>query len=281
MRFNPHEIIRVSESASATWPHRHDFLEIVYFKSGQGTHRVEDSLYEITNGNVGLINTGVEHYYQINANQKKELEVKNILFVPSLLGEYSSANFIDEIYTDLMHKPPEAHRNHIQISRDCNKDVFMLIELIEHELSLKEVGYLDVIRNYLSAILIKIFRQSSHEGEKKTVLLKNVEIVEDALGIMERDYAKKLTLGEIAKRFNFSDVYFNALFKNYTGTTFKKYLQKVRCEKAKELLRNTDETVSSICSGVGYTDVKQFFILFKNLVGQTPTEYRKMYRKKK
>ena len=279
MRFNHQEIIRVSGSASSTWPHCHDFLEIVYFKSGQGTHRIEDKLYSVTNGNIGLINTGVEHYYQINANQKRELEVKNILFTPSLLGHYSSDNFINEIYESLMHKPIETPRNHIQISQDCNKDIFALIELLEHELSLKENNYLEVARHYLKVILIKIFRQLPHEGEKNdSVLLKNIEIVETALTMMEQEYFKNLTLAEMSKRFNFSDVYFNAIFKNYTGTTFRKYLQKLRCEKAKDLLRTTDDTVASICASVGYVDIKQIFILFKRIVGQTPTEYRKMYR---
>lgn len=273
--------IAVYNSHQDTVLHHHGFIEIVYFKSGQGVHIINGKTYPIGNGNICIINTGVEHYYRINSNQKKEIEVTNIIFFPSLFNEqYHSDNFIDEIYESLMHQPAPEHRTHIQISQDCNKDFYSLITLIQNELLSKEVGYLDIVKYCLHSILIKIFRQSSEPNNISHTLLKNVQIVEDAISFLEQNYKQTITLSDMAKEFNYSSVYFNTLFKHYTGTTFHKYLQKLRCEKAKEMLRKTDLTVAAICENVGYQDIKQFFILFKKIVGLTPSEYRKKHRQK-
>ena len=274
------EKIAIYNSERDTDVHRHDFLEIVYFKSGIGSHYINGKSYTITSGNICLLNTGVEHYYQIQPNEsKKEIEVKNIIFYPSFLDEaYSSTNFIDEAYRNLMKQSPPEHNDYIQLSQDYNKDFLALISLIEHELLLKEPGYLNVVKNCLCSILIKIFRKDLLLNKKPSLLLKNIEIIEQALSMLDKRYNETITLNDIAKHFNYSSVYFNTLFYKHTGLTFKKYLQKLRCEKAKQFLKETDLTIANICEQVGYSDMKFFFSLFKSIVGLTPNEYRKKHR---
>ena len=68
---------------------------------------------------------------------------------------------------------------------------------------------------------------------------------------------------------------FSALFKVSTGTTFVEYLNHIRIEKAKELLRTTDLRTYEIADRVGYTDPRYFTYVFKKLTGMTSSEYRK------
>ena len=279
---DPNEKILYLESGKDTSVHRHAFLEIIYFKSGVGTHNINGKDFTITRGNICILNTDINHYYEIKPNSdNKEIEVKNIIFYSSFLDEkYSSNNFIDEVYEDLMHTPPTEHNDYIQLSQDYNKDFLALFSLIEHELASKEKGYLDVVRNILYSVLIKIFRHDSKQKEKSPLLLKNIEIVEKALELIEKRYHETLTLHDVSNYFNYSMVYFNTLFQRHTGCTFKKYLQNLRCEKAKKLLKETDLTILEISEQVGYSDVKHFFGLFKSIVGLTPNTYRKKNREK-
>ena len=269
--------ITILNSGFDTTLHHHDFLEIVYFKSGKGKHYINGKTYNISNGNICIINTGVQHYYEMDPNQKREIEVKNIIFYPAVLGDYSTDNFIDEVFEKLNLQPYDARHDYIHLSQDCNKDFFALINIIEHELALKELGYLDVVKTCMKTIMIKIFRQSV-DTKQSQPLLKNIEIVEDAINLLQERYNENWTLADMERIFNYSGVYFNTIFKNYTGLTFRKYLQKLRCEKAKTMLEKSDDTIISICEKVGYVDVKQFFILFKRIVGLTPAEYRKKRR---
>lgn len=278
---NEKEKIGIYNSNNDTDVHMHDFVEIVYFKSGIGSHTINGKEYSISNGNLCIINTQTEHHYHIKPNSdNKEIQVKNIIFYPQFLDEkYNANNFINEICLDLFPTIQLEPCKYIHISRDCNKDFAALFNVTEHELSLKEEGYLDVVKNCLWSILIKIFREKSVQEKKSSILLKNIEIVEKAIDLLDRHYNENLTLQDFAERFHFSTVYFNSIFKNYTGLTFRKYQQKLRCEKAKKLLETTDKTVADICLAVGYQDPKQFFVLFKRIIGVTPSEYRKKYRK--
>lgn len=58
---------------------------------------------------------------------------------------------------------------------------------------------------------------------------------------------------------------------------FTEYLIQLRMEKAKELLKSSNETIKNICNQVGYSDVKHFTALFKKYTGIKPGEFRKLY----
>ena len=278
---NEKEKIALYCSDRDTDVHMHNFIEIVYFKSGVGTHTINGKNYPISNGNLCIINTNTEHYYNVNPNlENKEIQVINIIFYADFLDKkYKATNFINEIYADLMPNSTIERCTYLHVGRDCNKDFASLFAVIEHELLLKEEGHLQVIKHCLLSILIKIFREKSTQDKKKRILLKNIQIIESALALLDKDYNKNLTLQDFAAHFHFSTVYFNNIFKNYTGLTFRKYQQKLRCEKAKLLLETTDKVITDICLEVGYQDPKQFFVVFKRIVGITPSEYRKKYRK--
>lgn len=274
---NPNEKIKFYHSKRDTTIHKHDFIEVVYFKSGQGIHVVDGRSYNVANGSVCILNADVEHYYHIKEKlNDKEIEVNNIIFFPSFFDEkYSSSDFIDEIYSDIMGEPICEHKTHIAVPLDANKDMQHLFSLIQNEFLLKEPAYLSNIRHYLTALITIILRFSKNYKQKSShILLKNAKTVEEILDMLDADYNKPLTIEDVAEKYFFSKNHINAIFKDYMGMSLKKYIQQLRCEKAKVLLENTDDTVSQICGAVGYTDIKQFFIIFKRVVGLTPKEYR-------
>ena len=91
------------------------------------------------------------------------------------------------------------------------------------------------------------------------------------------NYAQPLSLDEICSKVGFSASYFSTLFRKETGTTFSEYLNNVRMEAAKKRLRETNQTIESICESVGIHDYKRFSKRFKADAGISPREYRKLY----
>ena len=75
----------------------------------------------------------------------------------------------------------------------------------------------------------------------------------------------------------FNSSYFSSFFKKETGAGFADYLIQLRMEKAKELLKDTKDTVKEVCEKVGYSDVKHFTSMFRKYTGLKPGEYRKLY----
>jgi len=91
---------------------------------------------------------------------------------------------------------------------------------------------------------------------------------------IDRDFADPLTLDDLARAANLSKFHFAREFARTYGETPKAYLTRRRIERAKDLLRAANLTITEICFLVGFESVGSFSSRFRNLVGMSPTEYR-------
>lgn len=97
----------------------------------------------------------------------------------------------------------------------------------------------------------------------------------EALGFIEQHYSNSsLSLIDVAEHCKMSPSHLSHLFKKKTGCNFKEYVDGLRLDKAKELLRKTDGRIVDIALKVGYNNDYSFSRFFKNKVGVTPKEFR-------
>ncbi len=101
--------------------------------------------------------------------------------------------------------------------------------------------------------------------------------IREAMQYIRTNYNKSLSLDEVSRIAGFNPTYFSTLFKKETGKNFQEYILELRMNQAKELLKETDHPVASICEEVGYTDVRHFTKTFKKYAGINPNQYRKIY----
>ena len=101
------------------------------------------------------------------------------------------------------------------------------------------------------------------------------QIIKSACEFIHAHYRDDLTLTQMAEYTNLSISHFSSLFKRYTGETLITYINQVRVEKAKELLRNTNDKIYTIAEEVGFSSQSYFIRVFKNITGMSPNEYRK------
>jgi AraC-like DNA-binding protein len=92
---------------------------------------------------------------------------------------------------------------------------------------------------------------------------------------MDRDYAKPLDIPTLAKIAHVSEAHFIRTFRATFGETPHRYLQRRRVERAMFLLRESERSVSEICLDVGFTSLGTFGRTFRDVVGESPTAYRK------
>ncbi|MDR1569266.1 MAG: helix-turn-helix domain-containing protein [Oscillospiraceae bacterium] len=88
---------------------------------------------------------------------------------------------------------------------------------------------------------------------------------------------EQFSLQQVADRFHMPLSTLSAHFKNRMGETPLAYINRMRMERAKILLRTTDLPVITIAQQVGYIDPSNFTRKFRTEVGETPGEYRKRY----
>ena len=96
---------------------------------------------------------------------------------------------------------------------------------------------------------------------------------------LKEHYAEEANLEKIAEKIGLTSAYISTIFKKETGMTITNYLIQIRLEKAKEMIRDTNMTISEIAYAVGYVDTRYFSKLFIKNVGIKPVEYRRFYAK--
>lgn len=103
--------------------------------------------------------------------------------------------------------------------------------------------------------------------------------VKEMVSVIEENYGMRLGLDGFADRFRLTPEYLSNLFARETGMTFSNYLKKVRMEKAKELILNTNMKIYEIAYSVGYPDQKYFSKVFKEYTGVSAKQFAMDERK--
>jgi AraC-like DNA-binding protein len=91
---------------------------------------------------------------------------------------------------------------------------------------------------------------------------------------MDRAYAEPLDVGAVAAVAHVSEAHFIRCFRSVFGETPHRYLQRRRVERSMFLLRETGRSVTDICLDVGFTSLGTFSRTFRDIVGESPSEYR-------
>ena len=89
-------------------------------------------------------------------------------------------------------------------------------------------------------------------------------------------YRDVLSLNIIAEKVHLSPRYLSALFMEEEGLGLNRYIKKIRMNKARELLLDTNMKVSEICEKVGYTNLSYFCKSFQDEFGVTPDKFRSL-----
>lgn len=95
-----------------------------------------------------------------------------------------------------------------------------------------------------------------------------------AKDLMDRSYSGALDLDDLAAAAHCSRFHFLRSFRAAYGETPTRYLTRRRVERAKELLRAVNLSVTEVCCLVGFASLGSFSARFSELVGMSPTAYR-------
>ncbi|HEY8548215.1 MAG TPA: helix-turn-helix transcriptional regulator [Acidimicrobiales bacterium] len=92
--------------------------------------------------------------------------------------------------------------------------------------------------------------------------------------LADRYYAEPLDLDRLAAAAHVSKYHFVRCFAETYGETPMRYLTRRRIERAQDLLRSTNLTITEVCTMVGFASLGSFSSRFRELVGEPPSAYR-------
>ena len=96
---------------------------------------------------------------------------------------------------------------------------------------------------------------------------------------LEKNLAKKLTLGGVGKKFGLKEKALDALMRKHFQMGLSDYVASRRVSEAKRLLLSSDMTMGEIARQTGFKDQSYFTKVFKSRIGSTPTEFREKQMK--
>jgi len=110
------------------------------------------------------------------------------------------------------------------------------------------------------------------QGEDDDTELEQINAIVDRV---TSDVAQPLSAGDVAAELGMSESRFSRFFRRATGNTFTDFVNRVRVNRACQLLMETDRQVTHICYEVGFNNVANFNRRFLEIKGMTPTEFRR------
>jgi len=104
--------------------------------------------------------------------------------------------------------------------------------------------------------------------------VKHADAIYQTIQYINKNYAEKVTLDEVASAVYLSPAYFSKIFKEEMKCNFNTYLNQVRIKKSKSLLMNSKFSLVEIAGMVGYEDQSYFTKVFKKMTDLSPGKYR-------
>ena len=111
-------------------------------------------------------------------------------------------------------------------------------------------------------------------AKRQSTIHRRRQLFEEAAEIIEREYADRLALDQIARRVASSRRQLQRAFAEAGETSFRTHLQRVRMAKARDLLREGSLPVNRVASSVGYRQPAQFAKAFRRHHGRAPSAFR-------
>jgi len=252
--------------------HSHKNFELNFITSGTGRRIVGDNISGFEKGDLVLMGPDLPHCWELSPSAK----------------EHSSfcivTHFSEDIISSDFFKMPELEKV-VELLRQSERGLrFKLEEFGRIEkilLGMTELEGLDYYIEMLKvfSLLLKIGEREklSNPIDKTMIFSKNLEKINKVYEYVFQNIQEGIRLEEAATLLNMAPSSFCRFFKKKTDLTFMEYVKQVRVGMAAKLLAESDKQITQICFESGYGNLANFNHYFKDIMGKTPSEYRKSF----
>jgi len=250
--------------------YQREFWKVFYINSGEGILVINSNEYKFGPGFVCLIHPNDLTTFKLKT---EFVDIYNIMFSKKALLEAdelkSDYGFFTIFYDDFNPRKKSLHDQlHLL---DSNRGIQAQIKKMEKEYLREDLNSGLMLRFQLMELLILLTRHSSREFRKK----RRSSFLGFIRNYIENHYNIKFDYKKIAKEARVTEIYLCSLYKKHTGESIGETIHKVRMKKAKEMLINSEASISEICYSCGFNDLSYFYRAFKKCTGTSPGKFRK------
>lgn len=244
--------------------HHHDFFEISIILQGESLYLIDNEWRTVRSGDILLFNPGVDHAEK------------------QLLNTYSHQLHIG-IRNFKLHGLAQNHfptTQSLLSMQDSQLKIFDKAWQLIEEFNQQQTNFNLMGKALVMEMMILILRslEKKEQLSDETQASQNDrmhQVVQLIMTYMENNYAKDISIEQLATLYYVSPTYLSKIFKDLTGVSPINYLIQIRLKKAHELLTTDDLTVKEVAKAVGYEDAYHFSKSFKKHFGTSPSLVKK------
>ncbi|HFK5595668.1 AraC family transcriptional regulator [Elizabethkingia anophelis] len=251
--------------------HSHEEIELNFIHNGKGAKRIiGDHISVIDDYELVMIGPNLPHMWETFEFGGKEMTEVTIQFHKDFLDD----RFLNRNQMSCMRKMMELSSRGILFSKETVQKIMpRILDLNKKQgfdsvLELLSVLHdLSISKNMQTLSDNIFFNQESYNSRR----------IQRVMEYVNHNFHQNISLGEVAKLVNMTEMSFSRFFKRRTGITFMDSLLECRLGNACRMLIDTTQSVSEIAYHCGFNNISNFNRLFKKRKGCTPKEFRHDY----
>ena len=252
--------------------HSHKNFELNFIASGAGRRIVGDNISRFERGDLVLMGPNLPHCWEV-LDFEKHAEPSCI--VTHFSEDIANSDFFNmpelEKVVDLLKQSERG----LWFKLKNHKDIHSILEKMTQLEGLEY--YIEMLKVFHLLVLTEDREKLSNPIDHTAPFSKNLEKINKVYEYVFQHIHEEIKLQEAAALLNMAPTSFCRFFKKKTDQTFMEYVKRVRVGIAAKLLAETDKQVTQICYESGYNSLANFNHYFKNIMGKTPSAYRKSF----
>lgn len=260
--------------------HNHTFFEIIYVYRGSCINYIEDTSIEMKRGDFCFLAPDTMHTIVSVSDDDiiMNLILSRASFERFFLEMLREKNLLSDFFRRVLYD--RAVTPFIIFPTGDDSRIYGLWTAMYQERVFRKYAYEQCIVLYARILFLYLIRSY----EMMAVVpgyasAKTDHHIVAMLGYIATNYSH-ITLKALSEFFCYNESYVSRMLKTHTGKTFNEIVNDLRMEHAKDMLENTDKTISEISQDVGCFDSSHLSKKFRSKYGVSPKEYRNSIDKK-
>ena len=233
--------------------------ELIFITGGKGSIIFEKRRYPVKEGMLFYICPDVVH--SINPDTEEPICFLSVHFSYARVSYNDSKWDIKNDVKMLSLHPVQELKDYYHI-----EDIFK--KLVDNW-NAKQPGYEFITKTFLQQLFIAIYQNIKKQNQNYGTSLK----IEKIIQYMHQNINNRVTLTELSELVQLSSTYLSRAFKETTGYSVIEFFNKIKIDKAKELIIEGNKRVKEVAQELGFTDEFYFSRIFKRMEGISPSEY--------
>jgi AraC-like DNA-binding protein len=254
--------------------HFHPELQLVYVEGGSGKRHIGNHLSYFRGGDLVLIGPNLPHFGLTDQLKGEQFEII-VQFREDFLGKvfFQAPEMVG--IKQLLERSSYGILFNKKIKQQLGPEIERLLELNSLDRMLKLLEILHSLAESTDYQLLNARDLALEVNQQENERIKKV------YGYVRQNFQEDIPLALISDEVNMTVPAFCRYFKKQSGKTFTQFVNEFRVIHACKLLTEGDQNISHIAMESGFNNFSHFNRLFKNIVKQSPNEYRGAFKELK